>query len=112
MLITLVADVANAYVKIRTVEKQIAIARDNIERQRTALKIAAARSRYGTVSRRDVYQAENVLGATESAIPQLNIQLAQAKNALSVLLGMPPGSAGQFTRRHCRYPNRYRASDR
>jgi NodT family efflux transporter outer membrane factor (OMF) lipoprotein len=91
VLVTLVGDVATAYVQIRTTEKQIAIAQDNLTRQRTALKIAQAKFQYGTATRRDVYQAENVLGATEAAIPQLNIQLAQAKNALSVLLGMPPG---------------------
>ena len=91
VLVTLVGDVATAYVQIRTTERQIAIARDNITRQRTALKIAQAKFQYGTATRRDVYQAENVLGATEASIPQLNIQLAQAKNALSVLLGMPPG---------------------
>jgi hypothetical protein len=83
--------VATAYVQIRTTERQIAIAQDNITRQRTALKIARAKFQYGTATRRDVYQAENVLGATEATIPQLNVQLAQAKNALSVLLGMPPG---------------------
>jgi NodT family efflux transporter outer membrane factor (OMF) lipoprotein len=77
-------------VQIRTAERQIAIAGDNIERQRTALKIARAKFQYGTATRRDVYQAENVLGATEATIPQLNVQLAQAKNALSVLLGTPP----------------------
>jgi ribosomal protein S18 acetylase RimI-like enzyme len=32
----------------------------------------------------------NVLGATEATIPQLTIQLAQATNALSVLIGMSP----------------------
>lgn len=91
VLVTLVSDVASAYVQIRTTEKQIAIAMDNLERQRAALKIASVKFRYGTATRRDVYQAENVLGATEATIPELNIQLAQAKNALSVLLGMPPG---------------------
>jgi len=91
VLVTLVADVASAYVKIRTTERQIAIARDNITRQRTALKLATVKFQYGTVAKRDVYQAENVLGATEATIPQLNIQLAQTKDALSVLLGMPPG---------------------
>jgi NodT family efflux transporter outer membrane factor (OMF) lipoprotein len=90
VLVTLVADVASAYVKIRTTERQIAIARDNIARQRIALRLATAKFRFGTVARRDVYQAENVLGATEATIPQLNIQLAQTKDALSVLLGMPP----------------------
>ena len=91
VLVTLVGDVASVYVQIRTTERQIAIAQDNITRQRTALKIASAKFQYGTATKRDVYQAENVLGATEATIPQLNIQLAQAKNALSVLLGMPPG---------------------
>lgn len=91
VLVTLVADVATAYVKIRTTETQIAIARANVERQRAALKIASVKFKYGTVTRRDVYQAENVLGATEATIPELNIQLAQTKNAISVLLGMPPG---------------------
>ncbi len=91
VLVTLVGDVASNYVQIRTTEKQIAIARDNAERQRAALKIASAKFKYGAVTRRDVYQAENVLGATEATVPKLNIQLAQAKNALSVLLGMPPG---------------------
>src|SRR5262247_1496126 len=91
VLVTLVGDVATAYVQIRTTERQIAIAGDNVERQRAALKIAQAKFRYGTATKRDVYQAENVLGATEATIPKFNMQLAQAKNALSVLLGMPPG---------------------
>ncbi|HXV84391.1 MAG TPA: efflux transporter outer membrane subunit [Candidatus Binatia bacterium] len=91
VLVTLIGDVARTYVQIRTTEQQIVIARQNLERQRTALKIATAKFRYGTASRRDVYQAENVLGATEATIPQLNIKLAEAKNALAVLLGMPPG---------------------
>src|SRR5262245_22783283 len=89
--VTLIGDVASAYVQLRTTEKQIAIARDNVERQQASLKIARAKFRYGTATKRDVYQAENVLGATEATIPQLTIQLEQAKNALSLLLGMPPG---------------------
>jgi len=43
------------------------------------------------VTKRDVYQAENVLGATQATIPQLTIALETAKNELRVLLGMPPG---------------------
>ena len=91
VLVTLIADVASDYVQIRTVERQIAIAQDNIERQKVALKIANAKFKYGTATKLDVYQAENVLGATEATIPQLTINLVKAKNALSVLLGMPPG---------------------
>jgi NodT family efflux transporter outer membrane factor (OMF) lipoprotein len=91
VLVTLIGDVVSAYVRIRTIESQRAIAHDNVIRQRKALQIAEAKFRYGTVTKRDVYQAQTVLGATEATIPQFNMQLAQAKNALSVLLGMPPG---------------------
>jgi len=89
-LVTLTGDVASDYIQIRTIQKQIAIAQLNIARQKDALKIARARFKYGTASKRDVYQAETVLGTTEASIPQLEIQLTSTKNALSVLLGIPP----------------------
>jgi outer membrane protein TolC len=91
VLVSLTADVASSYVQIRTAQTQIAIARDNTERQRKALKIARVEFEGGTVTRRDVYQAEDVLGATEAVIPQLTIQIAQSKNGLGVLLGLSPG---------------------
>jgi len=95
-LVSLTGDVASDYVQIRTTQAQIAIARDNVERQRKALKIAEAKFEGGTATKRDVYQALNVLGATQAAIPQLTAQLQQAKNALSVLLGLPPGHIDQL----------------
>jgi NodT family efflux transporter outer membrane factor (OMF) lipoprotein len=91
VLVTLTGDVAATYVQIRTTQKQIAIAHDNVGKQRLAVQIAQARYEGGAATKRDVYQATNVLGSTEAAIPQLTIQLEQSKNALAVLLGMEPG---------------------
>jgi NodT family efflux transporter outer membrane factor (OMF) lipoprotein len=91
VLVSLTGDVAATYVQIRTTQTQIAIARDNIEKQRLAVQIAQSRYEGGAATKRDVYQATNVLGSTEAAVPQLTIQLEQSKNALSVLLGMEPG---------------------
>jgi NodT family efflux transporter outer membrane factor (OMF) lipoprotein len=96
VLVTLTGDIASTYVEIRTSEEQIAIARDNVERERRSVQIAEARHEGGVVTGRDVYQAENVLGATEATIPQVTIQLQTQKNALSVLLGMAPGSIDQL----------------
>ena len=90
-LVSLTGDVANAYVLIRTLEKRIDIARQNIETQRESLKIAEARFRGGTASQRDVEQATTLLNNTQASTPTLEAQLRQAKNALSVLLGLPPG---------------------
>ncbi len=96
VLVSLIGDVAANYVRIRTAQKQIAIAQDNVVRQRKALQIAQAKFEGGTATKRDVYQAQNVLGATEAAVPQLTSQMEQSKNTLSVLLGLPPGHIDQL----------------
>ena len=92
VLVTLLGDVTTTYIGIRTTQRQIEIARDNVVKQLKALEIAEARFRGGAASKLAVYQAQNVLGQTESAIPQLQTQLDQGLNALRVLLGMPPQS--------------------
>ncbi len=94
VLVTLLGDVARIYIGIRTLEKQIAIASANVVRQRQALAIARERYKGGATSKLDVYQAENVLGATQATVPQLRIQLDQGLNALRVLLGMAPQPLG------------------
>ena len=90
VLVTLIGDVATSYIGIRTLERQIEIAKHNLVRQQKALAIAQARFQGGTSTKLDVYQAQNVLAATEATIPQLTAQMDQGKNALRVLLGMPP----------------------
>jgi NodT family efflux transporter outer membrane factor (OMF) lipoprotein len=92
VLVTLLADVATTYIGIRTLQQEIAIARANVVKQREALKIARDRFQGGATSELDVFQAENVLGQTQAAIPQLTAQLLQGENALGVLLGVPPST--------------------
>ena len=89
-LVSLTADVASSYVLIMTLEKRINIGRQNVETQEENLKIAEAKFHYGTASQLDVEQAKTVLNNTLASIPVLETQLRQAKNALSVLLGLPP----------------------
>ena len=78
------------YIGIRTLEKQIAIARENVVKQKEALQIARDRFNGGATTELDVFQAENVLAQTEASVPQLTVQLQHGENALRVLLGMPP----------------------
>ena len=96
VLVTLTADVAATYVGIRTLQQRLAIAEENVRLQRKSLDIAQARFQGGTTSERDVAQAETVLASTEATIPALTQQLQQAKNALSVLLGMPPSPLAEL----------------
>jgi NodT family efflux transporter outer membrane factor (OMF) lipoprotein len=92
VLVTLLSDVATTYIGIRTLQRQLDIAHENVVKQREALEIATARYQGGATSELDVYQAENVLAQTESTIPQLTAELQQGENALRVLLGMTPSS--------------------
>lgn len=109
VLVTLLGDVAATYIGIRTTEALISIARDNVHKQRDALKIARAKFQAGGESEVSVFQATTVLEATESAIPQLEIQLEQGRNALCVLLGIPPQSLTQLLARSRGIPTAPRA---
>src|SRR3989442_8520325 len=89
-LVTLTADVANTYIALRTAEERIRIAPEHIDIQQQTLQIVAARFNYGTVTQLDVEQARTVLLNTQATLPTLETQRRQARDALSVLLGMPP----------------------
>jgi len=95
-LVSLTADVARNYVLIRTIEERLRIARENVEIQKESLRIARARFQGGATSERDVQQALTLLYNTQSTIPQLETNLRQAQNALSILLGLPPSQLGDM----------------
>jgi len=95
-LVTLTADVANTYIALRTAEERIRIAQQNIDIQQQTLQIVEARFKYGTVTQLDVEQARTVLLNTQATLPTLETQRRQARDALSVLLGMPPNDLGDL----------------
>ena len=92
MLVLLTGDVALVYTTIRTLEQRLAYLRDNVLLQKQGLELAETRFEFGATSKLDVTQSRSLLRATESMIPVLQMQISQAKNALSLLLGMPPGT--------------------
>lgn len=89
-LVSLTAEVARVYVAIRTFEERLILARQNVKLQERSLKIADVRFRNGATTELDVQQALSNLKNTEALIPQLEQSLRQTRNALSVLLGLPP----------------------
>ena len=91
-LVSLTADAATSYMQIRTLQKRLEIARQNVETQAASLQLAEARFQGGATSERDVEQAKTLLFNTKAGIPLLEAQLRQAIDALSVLLGMPPAN--------------------
>jgi NodT family efflux transporter outer membrane factor (OMF) lipoprotein len=90
VLVTLVGDVAATYVQIRTLQQQIAYARQTLALQRQSLDIARAKFKGGQTSEVDVNQGQSDVSTTEALIEQELIPLRQAANRLCVLLGLPP----------------------
>jgi NodT family efflux transporter outer membrane factor (OMF) lipoprotein len=90
VMVTLIADVATAYVQYRIFEQQIVYTQENIRLQRESLKIATTRWKAGQIDQMGVAQASSLLAQIEATIPVLESGLRQANNQLCVLLGMPP----------------------
>jgi NodT family efflux transporter outer membrane factor (OMF) lipoprotein len=92
VLVSLLAEVASAYVDLRTTQDRLRLARNNVDIQDNTLSLTQDRFRIGLVSGLDVAQAEAILASTEALIPQLRTQRELAMNRLAVLLGSVPGS--------------------
>ena len=94
-LVTLIADVANNYVSLRTTEERIRVATTNAAAQRESFRVASAQFKYGETSELDMRQAATVLAQTEAEIPKLQHLFNQTRNALAVLLGVTPDEVSQ-----------------
>ncbi len=89
-LVSLTGEVASVYIQIRTLGEQLAVARSNVETQQKGYRLADVRFRAGATSALDPAQALTLLRNTQAQIPSLESQVRQSRNALSILLGMPP----------------------
>jgi NodT family efflux transporter outer membrane factor (OMF) lipoprotein len=89
VLVTLLGDVGNTYVEIRTLQQQLEYTRANIKIQQESLDIAEARFRGGLTSELDVEQAISQLAQTEANVPSLEKQIRHANDRLCILLGIP-----------------------
>lgn len=93
LLVSLSAQVAAAYITLRTFEERIAIARENIRLQQRGLELARVRYRNGATTELDVNQAETLLRGTQATVPSFEAGRRQAINALATLLGVTPVEA-------------------
>jgi NodT family efflux transporter outer membrane factor (OMF) lipoprotein len=92
-LVSLTAEVARTYLLIRTYEVLIELTRQNIAVQEEGQHIAQARFQNGATSELDVAQATNLLETTRASLPELQVNLQQAENALCTLLDRGTGCA-------------------
>lgn len=90
VLVTLLSDVASAYVDVRTNEERIRLLENIIRVQRDVLAFISERLAAGRgVTDLDRAQARSNLKQSEASLNQLRIALRLAENRLCILLGLP-----------------------
>jgi NodT family efflux transporter outer membrane factor (OMF) lipoprotein len=88
--VSVAAEVANAYLALRTLQQRIAAAEAEVARQRRSLRLVGARVRGGLVTGQDLAQQQSQLATAQSAIPPLEAQTQAQIHALGVLTGETP----------------------
>jgi NodT family efflux transporter outer membrane factor (OMF) lipoprotein len=89
VMVLLLSDVASTYVQYRTYQQRLTFALRNVEIQRQSYELARANFQAGASTERDMQQARQVYEQTRALIPQLEVGLRRANNALCALLGIP-----------------------
>jgi NodT family efflux transporter outer membrane factor (OMF) lipoprotein len=90
--ISVAADAADAYLRIRGDQARLAVANDQVATDAHLLDLVQRRFAKGLSTDREVAQAEALLAGARASLQPLRIDLEGQLNRLDVLMGMQPGS--------------------
>jgi outer membrane protein, multidrug efflux system len=90
VILTLVSDVASDYFLLRDLDLQLQISQETVKTQEDSVRLTELRLRHGIGNRLDVLQARQVLDTANAQIPDLERQIGQTEDAVSILLGDYP----------------------
>jgi multidrug efflux system outer membrane protein len=90
IILTLISDLASDYFTLLQLDLQLQITRGTVNTQTDSVKLTKLRLDRGVATKLDVLQAQQVLDTANAQIPDLERQIAQEENAISILLGDYP----------------------
>jgi NodT family efflux transporter outer membrane factor (OMF) lipoprotein len=91
VLVSLTAEVAINYVQLRTFQKQLICAQNNLQLQQETLDLTQLKFSTGLGNGLDVDRAAYNLASTRAQIPSLQSGINELRNRLALLLGEWPG---------------------
>jgi len=92
---SLVANVASAYFTLRELDLQIEISRRTLASDQDSLRLTQLLVDHGRTSLLDVRQAEQLVFNASGEIPNIEKQIEQQENLISILLGENPGGVAR-----------------
>ncbi len=87
VIATLVANVAAGYFQLRQLDLQLEISQRTLTSRRDSLQLTQTLEQHGIQSLLDVRQAEQLVYTAAAEVPDLERQIAQREDAISILLG-------------------------
>jgi multidrug efflux system outer membrane protein len=91
VILTLISDLATAYIQLRTYDRDLEITQQVVETLKEDLRIRKLRFQEGYTSELEVQQAESEYQRRAAQIPVYEESIAQTEHAICVLLGRNPG---------------------
>src|SRR5437762_12468143 len=91
VVLTVVTTVASGYIQLRALDRQLEIAQYTSQSLGEAARLQRVRFEEGAVPQSDYLQAESQYRDAVARVPELEREIAQQENFLSVLLGHNPG---------------------
>ena len=95
VVLTLVSDVASDYFALLELDLELQITHETVKTQQDSVKLTTFRVEHGVATKLDVLQAQQTLDTANAQIPELELQIAQEENAISILLGNYPQSVSR-----------------
>ena len=92
VILTLVTSVANAYIDLRDLDRQLDIARSTAKTREDSYELFKLRFEGGVISELELSQVKSEYENALAEIPQIEKNIAQQENALSLLISRNPGS--------------------
>ncbi|EEG10404.1 efflux transporter outer membrane subunit [Pseudogulbenkiania ferrooxidans] len=93
--LSLIGTTATLYWKIGYLKQRLALSQDSIAYAERTRQLVRAQKAAGAASQLDLLNAEQTLASQQASHTELMQQLAEARNALSLLFDDPPGSRFQ-----------------
>jgi multidrug efflux system outer membrane protein len=90
--VSIAAEMALAYITLRSAQARLAIAEGNLASQQETLQLTQWRHQAGLVSALDAEQALGASEQTQAKIPLLQTGIEQYRHAIAVLTGQPPAA--------------------
>jgi multidrug efflux system outer membrane protein len=90
VIATLVSDLGSAYIRLRALDEELGIARRTLDSRLGSLDLVRLRERGGVAGLIDVRQSEILVAGAAQTVPDIERQIEQTENVISILIGRPP----------------------